>query len=498
MRSVAGPTESVVVVGAGLGGLSAAMRLAAAGRTVTVLERGPGPGGRAGLLEATTADGAYRFDTGPTVLTMPDLLADAFASLGERLSDWISIEPLDPLYRAFYPDGSTLDVHADSQAMAEEIEAVIGPTEAAGYLRYVDFVTRLYRREMSAFIDRNIDSPLQLLAPDLARIAAMGGFRRLAPKVASYLSDPRTQRLFSFQSLYAGVSPFKALALYAVISYMDSVAGVYFPRGGLHSVPQAMAGALEKHGVTIRYDTEVVRVETRGERAVAVHTRGGERHAADVVVLTPDLPIAYRDLLGREPWPVRRLRYSPSCFLLLVGSRQSYGQIAHHNIHFGRAWRTVFDDVIRDGRLMDDPSLLVSNPTRTDPLLAPPDRQGYYVLAPTPNLQAPIDWSIERDRYRDELYAVLERRGYRGFEAAVEVEDITTPLDWQSRGMAAGTPFSAAHTFWQTGPFRPGNTWGENVVFAGSGTHPGVGIPTVLVSGRLAAERIVQSLVGAR
>jgi phytoene desaturase len=496
MRTVTGPTDRIVVVGAGLAGLSAAMRLAGAGRHVTVLERETIPGGRAGRLDVEVADGTYRFDTGPTVLTMPDLIADAFDCLGESMADWLTLEPVAPLYRSFYPDGSVLDVHSDVDQMADEIERVIGAGEATGYRRYVEFVSKLYRYEMAEFIDRNIDSPLDLLTPDLARLVAIGGFRRLAPKVRQYLRDPRTQRIFSFQSMYAGLSPYEALAIYAVIAYMDSVGGVYFPRGGMHALPCAMAAAAAAHGVEFRYDTEVTSVETVGGRAVAVRTSAGDRLAADVVVLNPDLPVAYRDLLGLEPWSVRRLRYSPSCFLLLVGSTAGYSRIAHHNIHFGRSWKGTFDELIDQRRLMSDPSILVTNPTRSDRSLAPDGKHAYYVLVPTPNLDADIDWSTAGPRYRDEVVRTLERRGYVGFGESIEVEDVTTAADWGARGMERGAPFSAAHSFLQTGPFRPGNIWGENVVFTGSGTQPGVGVPMVLISGRLAAERVTGTDAG--
>jgi phytoene desaturase len=489
-RTVTGPSEKVVVVGAGLAGLSAAMRLAGAGRDVMVLEREEVPGGRAGRLDITTADGTYRFDTGPTVLTMPDLIADAFDSVGEDMDTWLDLEPISPLYRAFYPDGSVLDVHSDTEAMAQEITEVIGSDEAAGYRRYVDFVSQLYKYEMRDFIDRNIDSPLDLITPDLAKLIAIGGFRKLAPKVREYLKDPRTERVYSFQAMYAGLSPYDALAIYAVIAYMDSVAGVYFPKGGMHALPVAMAGAAEKHGVTLRYGTTVASIETRGDRATAVITEDGERIEADVVVVNADLPVAHRDLLGREPWSVRRLKYSPSCYLLLAGSSAHYSKIAHHNIHFGRSWQGVFEDLIDHRSLMSDPSILVTNPTRSDPSLAPAGKESYYVLFPTPNLDSPIDWERTKPRYRQEVLRTLEERGYVGFSDAIEVEDVTTPIEWGARGMERGAPFASAHSFLQTGPFRPSNLWGENVVFTGSGTQPGVGVPMVLISGRLAAERI--------
>jgi phytoene desaturase len=497
VRTVPGKTDRVVVVGAGLAGLSAALRLAGAGREVVVLERDQVPGGRNGLLELAAPDGSgsYRFDTGPTVLTMPDLIADALDCVGERLEDWLELTPVDPLYRAYYPDGSTLDVKADAGAMADEVERVCGPAEAQGYLRYVDFVSTLYRYEMNDFIDRNIDSPLDLLTPNLARLAAIGGFRRLAPKVEQYLKDPRTQRVLSFQSMYAGLSPYDALAIYAVIAYMDSVAGVYFPKGGMHAVPRALAGAADKHGVEMRYGTTVTRVLVEHGRAVGVETADGERIGADVVVLNPDLPVAYRELLPPEATPrrVKSLSYSPSCFLLLAGSTQGYSSIAHHNIHFGRSWKGVFSDLIDRRQLMTDPSVLVTNPTHSDPSLAPAGRHEYYVLFPTPNLSAGIDWGVVGPRYRDECVARLEALGYVGFGDAIEVEDVTTPADWRRRGMEQGAPFAAAHSFFQTGPFRPSNLAPkvEAVVFAGSGTQPGVGVPMVLVSGRLAAERIL-------
>jgi len=488
MRTVTGPTDRVVVVGAGLGGLACALHLAGAGRQVTVVEREPGPGGRAGRLAVQ----GYEFDTGPTVLTMPALIEEPLAAVGEKLTDWLELTALDPAYRAHYPDGSTLDVRTDTVRMAAEIARLCGPREADGYLRFVDFARKLWHLERDHFIGRNLDTPADLLNLNLLRLLAMGGFRRLQPKIGQYFKDPRTQRIFSFQAMYAGLAPHDALAIYAVIAYLDSVAGVFFPKGGLHAVPKALAGAAEKHGVIFRYDTTVTGVETAHGRATGVITAAGDRIPADVVVLNPDLPVAYRDLL--PPRRQRRLRYSPSCVVLHIGSRQAYRKIAHHNIHFGTAWRGTFDEVIRKGLLMSDPSLLVTNPTHTDPAAAPDGRHTYYVLAPAPNLDTgPMNWRGDlAARYASSLIRTLERRGYTGFGTGIEVQRVVTPADWADQGMAAGTPFAAAHTFTQTGPFRPANlhpTLG-NVVFTGSGTQPGVGVPMVLISGKLAAGRI--------
>ena len=489
MRGIKGKTDHVLIVGAGLGGLSTALRLAGAGRKVTILERESFPGGRCGILNK----GGYAFDTGPTVLTMPSLIDDALSCVGEKLSDWLELMPLNPLYRAFYADGSQLDVHADTERMEDEIARVISKEEALGYRRYVDFVTKLYKYEFKDFIDRNIDTPFDLLTPNLARLIALGGFRRLAPKVSQFLKDPRTQRVYSFQAMYAGVSPQQALAIYAVIAYMDSVNGVFFPKGGMNALPRALADAAQKHGVEIRYNQNVVRLEKSSGRVKAAITDTGERFECDAIVLNPDLPVAYTDLLDKNPLSIRRLRYSPSCAVLLVGSTRSYSHIAHHNIHFGESWDGVFTELIDKKMLMSDPSILVTVPSKDDPSLAPAGRSSYYVLFPTPNLSANIDWRTEKNRYRDHMIATLHKRGYQGFADSIEVEEMTTPLEWEAMGMRAGAPFASAHTFFQTGPFRPRNLAQgfENVVFVGSGTQPGVGVPMVLISGRLAAERIV-------
>jgi phytoene desaturase len=488
MRVVTGPTDHVVVVGAGLGGLSAALRLVGAGRRVTVLEREHAPGGRAGRI---TID-EYRFDTGPSVLVLPDLIADALSCVGENLSDVLDLRAVEPAYRCRFADGSTIDVLTDRDAMADHIASVCGSRDAAGYRRFVHFAERLYRLEMDRFIDHNFDSVRDLHLASLARLAALGAFRRLWPKVGSFLADDRLRRVFTFQAMYAGLSPYDALAVYAVIPYLDCVTGVWCPIGGIHAVPEALAAAAQRHGVDIRYGVEADRVEMAGSRAVAVHTREGERVAADVVVLNPDLPVARRELLGLSDGAQsrHRTRYSPSCFLMLVGSRLPDHAEAHHTVHFGAAWRSTFRELF-GGRLQSDPSLLVSTPTVTDPSLAPNDRSIRSVLVPTPNLDAEIDWNATAPRYRDEVVRRLELLGYDGFGAAIDVEVLTTPEDWARRGMEHGTPFAASHSFLQSGPFRASNLAFDNVVFVGSGTQPGVGIPMVLISGRLAAERII-------
>ncbi|MCA0143613.1 phytoene desaturase family protein [Blastococcus sp. LR1] len=491
MRTVPGRTDRVVVVGAGLAGLGAALRLRGAGREVTVVERAHGPGGRAGRIEQ---DG-YVLDTGPSVFTAPEVVADTLAAVGEKLEDRLDLRPLETSYRAQYADGTHLDVHADPARFADEVAALCGPAEAVALRRYLADLAELYRLQLTTFIDRNLDSPLDLVGPQLIQLARRGGFGRLSAHVEKYFADDRLRRLFSFQALYAGVSPFRAIAAYAVIAQLDIGAGVWHPVGGIGAVPRALAAAAVDAGVTFRYGSGVRELATSGSRISDVVLDDGERLPADAVVVTTDAPHTLVPGL-RGP---RRPIYSPSCVALHVGVRTEVPGQAHHTISFGDSWRGVFDELTHDGRPMSDPSLLISMPSVTDRSLAPEGGQVLSVVAPTPNLDRrsggnpDLDWDALAPRYRDELLETLEARGFTGLTGAIEVEHLDTPRTWAAQGMAAGTPFALAHTFGQTGPFRPSTLprrGPENVVLAGSSVQPGVGVPMVLISGRLAAERI--------
>ncbi len=492
--------DKVVIVGAGLGGLSAACHLVGRGYEVTVVERGARPGGRAGLWESE----GYRIDTGPSVLTMPGLLAETFAAAGADMADHVSLHPVDPMYRAAFADADDLRVRQGQAAMTEEIRDHCGEKDAAAFGRFCTWLEHLYQLEQPNFIDRNFDSPLDLcrpLRPALGLLRA-GAFRRVAAVVDSYFDDRRLQKLFSFQALYAGLSPFEALAIYCIITYMDTVEGVWFPEGGMHAVAQGLARAAEKGGAVLRYSSPVLRIlrQTGTSGAVSgVRLESGERVRADVVVANPDLPFVYRDLLPETPMPrvARRGEYSPSCTLWLAGVRGELPDgAAHHNIHFGADWEGSFEAVLRRGTRQPDPAILVCLPTVSDPTLAPPGGHVIYALEPTPNLDGRIDWGRQRDNFRNSLVSRLGDCGY-------PVDDIVTeqfidPEDWERQGMERGTPFALSHRFFQSGPFRPNNIDRRvpGLVLVGSGTLPGVSVPMVLVSGRLAAERVESQLRG--
>ncbi|CAN5455036.1 phytoene desaturase family protein [soil metagenome] len=483
----------MVVVGAGLSGLSAALQLAGRGRSVTVVERDDHPGGRVGRADIS----GYRIDTGPTVLTMPDIIDDAFAAVGEALSDRLDLLPVHPAYHASFADGATLQVHTEPTAMYAEIERFAGRAEADAYLQLRSWLTQLYRTEFDGFIGANFDSPLSLVTPQLARLIAMGGFRRWESVIRRFLKDERLLRVFTFQALYAGVPPQSALAVYAVIAYMDTIAGVYFPRGGMRALPDAMAAAASDAGVEFIYGATVSELSWNGSEVTGVGTTSGDRIPADAVVLTTELPDTYR-LLRRTPRRLLKVRPAPSAVVAHVGCRAAGDQVGHHTILFGDAWKQTFHDIIDEGHVMGDPSLLVTRPTASDPSLAPPGRDLLYVLAPAPNTEVgKVDWDATSSSYVDDMLgAVTARLPELGEEA--EVLHVVTPADWGRQGMAAGTPFALAHTFGQTGPFRPANTVRgvDNVVLAGSSTVPGVGVPTAIMSGRLAADRITGVQIG--
>ncbi|MBT0565280.1 phytoene desaturase family protein [Williamsia sp. CHRR-6] len=510
IRTVEGPIGHVVVVGAGLAGLSAALHLRGQGIDVTVLEAGPTPGGR---VRTEEIDG-HLFDTGASVLTMPSLIEAPLAAAGmapERTRELLDLTDLDPTYQLRYADGTDFSVARNPEQLAANIGATFGPAQEAGFRKLRTWLQELYDVEMDDFIDRNVDGIADYLTqPDLRtgvkKLVTMGAVRRLTPAIARFISDTRLQRAFTFQALYAGVPPAKAPAIYAVISHMDIGMGVYYPRGGMGRVGAVMAQGLVEAGGVISYDTPARHIRFAGAgarpRAVAVQTASGDI-ACDAVIVTTDQPVT-ETLLANAPAKKRKIRYSPSAVVSHMAVPVEHTRSwpgGHHTIDFGAAWDETFVELTsRPGQLMSDPSLLLNRPALTDPDNFIRDGlESVTVLAPCPNLEsADLPWDHLAEPYVAEVCGVLEQRGYTGITAGLtsgQVKRIDHPGVWAQQGMSVGTPFAAAHTLLQTGPLRAPNLWpgAANVVIAGSTTVPGVGMPPVLVSGRLAAERITGS-----
>ncbi|MGW4642642.1 phytoene desaturase family protein [Sphaerisporangium sp. NPDC004334] len=486
-----GARNPVVVIGAGLGGLAAAMRLAGAGREVTVVEAQDGPGGCCG----TESAGPYRFDTGPSVLTMPGVLAGTFAAAGQDMDGWLPLRRLDPFYRLTYHDGSSLDVVAGAEAMTEQVRLLCGPEEAVRYRRLRRLLEEMFRLEWAAFIDRDMMRLRALARPyALARLAALGGFRTLDGLVRRHLTDDRLIRAHTFQALYVGLAPRRALGIYAVIAHMDTVGGVYFPAdGGMRAIPLAMAGAAGKAGALLRYGVRATAVEADGAGVTGVRLDTGERLPASHVVVACDRAAAHRGLLpeAADDWRLRCPRFSPSCLVAHFGlDRRLPGQ-AHHTLHFGREWAATFD-ALEAGRPQSDPSLLVTYPSG-DAAAAPEGHATLSVLEPTANLTGAGDWERLTPRLLHRMLGRLDALGYGDLSTAPHL--VLDPPAWNRRGHTAGTPFALDHRFTQTGWFRPAGAARRvpGLHFAGMYTAPGVGVPPVLISGRLAAERILES-----
>lgn len=494
-RPVPGRVRSsgpVVVVGAGLAGLSAAIHLAARGREVVVVEAEREPGGCCGSAEL----GPYRFDTGPSVLTMPGVLAATFGAAGEDIGGRLPLRRLDPFYRLAFPDGSRLDVVAGAREMADNVRALCGPDEAARYLRFRRRLHTMFEAEWSSFIDADMTRLRDMARPyALLRLAAAGGFRRLDRFVAGQLRDERLIRAHTFQSLYVGLAPQRALAIYAVVAHMDTVGGVYFPRGGgMRAVPRALADVAEKAGAQLRYGVRAERVETGAHGVRAVRLDTGERIAASHAVIACDRVRAQAELLPEraDDWRLRRPRYSPSCLVVHVGLEERTPGRAHHTLSFGRTWRETFD-ALSAGLPQPDPSLLITHiDADADDTAAPPGHAALSVLEPAPNLASGADWERLAPRLQERLLARLADLGYGDLSGRPRLT--FDPPAWARLGHSAGTPFALDHRFAQTAWLRPSGRSRHvpGLHFAGMFTAPGVGVPPALISGRLAAARILE------
>ncbi len=486
-------SSPIVIVGAGLAGLSAACHLRGRGHDVTVLERADGPGGWA----RPSQHGEFRFDGGPTVVTMPDILGDTFAAVGADRDSYCKLERLDPFYTANFADGSRVRLRSSVDATASEMAESIGPLAAEQLRRFAQWLGELYDLEFATFIDRDVRSVSTLLAEhrDLVGLARHGGFGSWQRIVEQFFDDDRLRRLFSFQAMYAGLSPTSARALFAVIAYMDSVGGVYYPVGGVGRIAEGLAEAASDRGVRFHYDTNIDRIDTRRPRPV-LHLADGEELEASAVIVTADRAVATRELLNlpasrRE----QQMARSPSCVVWHIAGRGPLPPgTSHHNIHFGTAWTDAFADLFDGQRPMADPSRFVTVASTSDADAAPPGGQSLYVLEPVPNLGADVDWTETTPRLTERMLDWADETGYPVADA--EVVDVIDPPRWRHRGAGLGTPFSVAHRFFQSGPFRPDHEdrRAPGVVFAGAGTRPGVGIPMVLISGRLAADRVAANL----
>jgi phytoene desaturase len=481
-----------VVIGAGFGGLATAARLAHAGYQVTVLERHAVPGGRAGLWESA----GFRFDTGPSLVLMVEYWERLFRDVGHRMEDYVTLVQLDPNYRIHYPDGTTLEITSRLNSLLENVER-IEPGAAPGLLRFLARSGELYRKGL-AFVDRNMHTAGSMFTPGHASLllggGALGGLRSM---VAKYVRDERLRDALTFQSLYLGLSPYESLAIYSLLPYTEIAGGLYYPMGGIHRLATALAELAVKLGATVRYAARVSRIEQTGRKVTGVLLEDGSRLPADVVVSNADLPYTYATLLG-EPCPrVDRMEFSCSVVLMYLGVSRRYPGLLHHNLVVPARMREACDTIFRDHRMPADPPFYICAPSRTDPSVAPAGCETLFVLvlAPSQDPARPINWLVEGPRVEAQMLGRLERFGLDGLRRHVVTRRIFTPDDFtRDFGNIRGEAFGLAHGLRQIGYLRPHNRHARlsNLYFVGQSTHPGCGLPMVLISARCVTERVLE------
>jgi phytoene desaturase len=481
----------VAVVGAGVGGLAAAARLAHAGFDVDVYEKHAGPGGRCGQLQLS----GFTFDVGPTILLMPELLARTFQAVGRRLSDYLTLQRCHPNYGIHFPDGTRLTLGSDWAALSEELER-FSPGSSPGFRRLLGWSERLYHTSLERFVLRNFDGPGQFLSPgNLRALWTLQAYRSLASVVRGYLPDERLQAALTFQTMYLGLSPYRARALYGLLSHSELGVGVYFAQGGLYALPLALERLARELGARLHYGAEVRRILSRPGRVQGVELARGGCAEADLVLCNADLPWAYRNLLDAGHTRLAsavRLHYTSSAYLLYLGVGRRVAGLGHHNVFLGANYRASFEDIFQRHRVPEDLSFYVAVPNRSDAALAPPGKDSVYVLVPVPHQHPSLDWAVEGPRVREKVLARLAEEGLP-LEADIEVERATTPDDWESRyGLEKGSAFGLSMHLGQVGPFRPRNQDRHlpNLFFVGASTQPGTGLPTVMVSAELVVQRM--------
>jgi phytoene desaturase len=477
-----------VVVGAGFGGLAAAVRLGARGYRVTVLERLDAPGGRAYVHRQ---DG-FTFDAGPTIVTAPFLFEELWALAGRRLADDVRLVPLAPFYRVRFHDGETFDCSGDPAAMRAEV-ARLAPGDVAGYERFMRAAEAIYRVGFEQLGHVPFDSwtAMARVVPQMVRL---GSWRTLYGLAARHVHDPRLRFVLSFHPLFIGGNPFNVTSIYGLIAFLERRWGVHFAMGGTGRLVDGLAGLIEGQGNAIRYGAEVREITVRDRRATGVRLASGETIGADVVVSNADAAWTYRHLLppqARRRWTDRRIeraRHSMGLFVWYFGTRRRYPEVPHHTIALGPRYRGLLEDIFERKVLASDFSLYLHRPTATDPSLAPPGCDAFYALSPVPNLEGDVDWTARAEPYRRAIAQHLSATLLPDLEANVVTSRVATPLDFRDRLLAfRGAAFGLEPVLTQSAWFRPHNRSEEvdRLYLVGAGTHPGAGVPGVLSSARI-------------
>lgn len=478
-----------LIIGAGLGGLAAAIRLGARGYRVTVVEKLDGPGGRGYVHKQ---DG-FTFDAGPTVVTAPFLFEELWTLAGRRLEDDIDLRPVTPFYRVRFDDGDVFDYTGDHQQMVDQIRR-LDPRDVEGYERFLKKSEAIFKVGFEALAHAPFHdfSSMLKIVPDFVSLES---YRTVFGLVSKYVRDPKLRQVLSFHPLLVGGNPFSTTSIYTLIAFLERKWGVHFPMGGTGALVNGMVKLIrEVLGGEIRYDAEVRRLLLKGRRTTGVELADGERISADLVVSDMDPAWLYQHLVPAERrrwWPDWRLehsRYSMSLFVWYFGTNRKYEDVAHHSILLGPRYRELLEDIFKHKVLADDFSLYLHRPTATDPSLAPEGCDAFYVLSPVPHLDAGVHWPTEAEPYRRRIARSLSETVMPGLEEHLVTSRVLTPQDFQDRLLSfKGAAFSFEPVFSQSAWFRPHNKSEDidGLYLVGAGTHPGAGMPGVLSSARV-------------
>lgn len=503
--------KRILIVGAGIGGLSAAIHLAAGGHRVTMLEQNEAVGGK---MAQVTADGC-RWDMGPSVITMRHVFEDLFAAAGRRLEDYLTLLPVDPITRCFYPDGSSLDVTADPDVMTERIRVFAGENDAQGYRRYLDYARRIHDVTGGVFIYRDPPTLRRLARTPLRDMPAVDPLRTMATSIGSFVQSPQLRQLLGRFATYVGASPYLAPATLNVIAHVELNGGVWYPQGGIYSIARAFERLARELGVEIVTNCRVESIVVAGGSVTGVMANAGHHAAlspddtasqsfipADAIIANVDVATVYEKLLPRNVVSPRRLKQltsaEPSCsgFILLLGINRTHPRLAHHNVFFSRDYRREFDDIFARGIPPDEPTVYVAITSKTDPAHAPEGSENWFVLVNVPPLGAGFDWSVGADAYRDQVLATLATFGL-DVRGSIFAERMVTPPDLERlTGARRGALYGASSNDRFSALRRPHNRASDvrGLYFAGGTAHPGGGVPMVTLSGRVAAGMVMADM----
>jgi phytoene desaturase len=478
---------TAIVIGAGFGGLAAAVRLACKGWRVQVLEKLDAPGGRAYVHR----EAGYTFDAGPTIVTVPQLFEELWELAGRKLADDVTLKPLDPFYRIRFDDGTHFDYNGDAEHMRREV-ARFSPADLPGYERFMAEAERCYRIGFEELGATAFDS-LRDLVSAVPALIKMRSWRSIRGMVNSHLRDPKLRIVFSFHPLLIGGNPSAVTCTYSLINMLERRFGVHWAMGGTGALVTGLVKLLAQLGVSVRCNTQVQRIVTTNGRASAVELANGERLPADIVVSNADTAWTYRNLVApeqRKVWTDRKLdraRYSMSLFVWYFGTDRQYAEVPHHTMVLGPRYEGLLNDIFKRHHLADDFSLYLHRPTASDPSMAPPGCDAFYALSPVPHLDSGTDWRTQAASYRQAIERRLEATLLPGLAKHITVSRVMTPLDFQDRLLShKGAAFGLEPLLLQSAWFRPHNRSEDlpGLFMVGAGTHPGAGIPGVLMSAK--------------